>query len=93
MVQSVFDKVERLEMFPESRRVPPELDYLSYREVVASPCRSHIKIARLWGVSNSHMQMSDRDAPTRAQLKNLRLCRRIFFKRVNESSFSLQQDH
>ena len=30
-------------MFPESRRVPPELDYLSYREVVASPCRVFYK--------------------------------------------------
>lgn len=43
LVQSVFDKVERLEMFPESGRVPPELDYLSYREVVASPCRVFYK--------------------------------------------------
>ncbi len=65
-------------MFLKSGRVPFEFDYLSYREVV-SPYRSHIKIDRLWGVSNSHMQMSDRDAPTRAQLKNLRRCRRIFF--------------
>lgn len=43
LVQSVFEKVERLEMFPESGRVPPELDYLSYREVVASPCRVFYK--------------------------------------------------
>ncbi|RBW67008.1 type II toxin-antitoxin system RelE/ParE family toxin [Vibrionales bacterium C3R12] len=43
LVQSVFDKVERLEMFPESGRVPPELDYLSYREIVASPCRVFYK--------------------------------------------------
>ncbi len=31
----VFDTVERLEMFPESGRIPPELEHLSYREVVA----------------------------------------------------------
>jgi toxin ParE1/3/4 len=43
LVQSVFEKVERLEMFPESGRVPPELDHLSYREVVVSPCRVFYK--------------------------------------------------
>lgn len=43
LVQSVFDKVERLELFPDSGRIPPELDYLSYREVVASPCRVFYK--------------------------------------------------
>lgn len=44
LVQSVFDKVERLELFPESGRVPPELSHLSYREVVASPCRVFYKL-------------------------------------------------
>ncbi|CAM2834758.1 type II toxin-antitoxin system RelE/ParE family toxin [Vibrio rarus] len=43
LVKSVFDKVDRLEMFPESGRIPPELDYLNYREVVASPCRVFYK--------------------------------------------------
>ena len=42
-VQSIFFKVERLETFPESGRVPPELEHLSYREVVASPCRIFYK--------------------------------------------------
>lgn len=42
-VQSVFEKVERLELFPDSGRVPPELSHLSYREVVASPCRVFYK--------------------------------------------------
>ncbi|WP_086478939.1 type II toxin-antitoxin system RelE/ParE family toxin [Oceanospirillum sanctuarii] len=38
LVQKVFAKVERLEAFPESGRVPPELEHLNYREVVVSPC-------------------------------------------------------
>lgn len=43
LVQSVFEKVERLELFPESGRIPAELAHLSYREVVASPCRVFYK--------------------------------------------------
>jgi len=39
LVQKVFAKVERLEAFPESGRIPPELEHLNYREVVVSPCR------------------------------------------------------
>ncbi|WP_163131265.1 type II toxin-antitoxin system RelE/ParE family toxin [Agarivorans sp. Alg241-V36] len=44
LVQSVFEKVERLELFPESGRIPPELEHLSYREVIASPCRIFYKL-------------------------------------------------
>lgn len=43
LVQSIFAKVERLEIFPESGRIPPELEHLSYREVVVSPCRIFYK--------------------------------------------------
>ncbi|MEZ8143773.1 plasmid stabilization protein [Enterovibrio norvegicus FF-162] len=43
VVLSVFDKVERLETFPESGRTPPELPQLNYREVVVSPCRVFYK--------------------------------------------------
>ncbi|RJG36332.1 type II toxin-antitoxin system RelE/ParE family toxin [Motilimonas pumila] len=43
LVQMVFSKVERLEDFPESGRIPPELAHLSYREVVVSPCRIFYK--------------------------------------------------
>lgn len=43
LVQSIFLKVERLDAFPESGRIPPELEHLSYREVVASPCRIFYK--------------------------------------------------
>ncbi|MGF1713329.1 type II toxin-antitoxin system RelE/ParE family toxin [Photobacterium chitinilyticum] len=45
LVQAVFNAVERLEVFPESGRVPPELEHLSYREVVVSPCRIFYKIS------------------------------------------------
>jgi toxin ParE1/3/4 len=43
LVQSIFLIVERLETFPESGRIPPELEHLSYREVVANPCRIFYK--------------------------------------------------
>ena len=43
LVQSIFLKGERLDTFPESGRIPPELEHLSYREVVASPCRIFYK--------------------------------------------------
>lgn len=39
LVKEVFDKVERLENFPQSGRVPPELPNSVYREVVVPPCR------------------------------------------------------
>jgi toxin ParE1/3/4 len=38
-VQEVFDKTERLENFPQSGRIPPELPNSVYREVVVPPCR------------------------------------------------------
>lgn len=43
LVQTVFSKVERLEAFPGSGRIPPELKHLSYREVVVNPCRVFYK--------------------------------------------------
>ncbi|MCG3734438.1 type II toxin-antitoxin system RelE/ParE family toxin [Vibrio cincinnatiensis] len=43
LIQSIFAKVERLEAFPESGRVPPELEHLNYREVVVNPCRIFYK--------------------------------------------------
>jgi len=39
LVQRVFSEVDRLEQFPESGRIPPELTYSLYREVVLEPCR------------------------------------------------------
>ncbi len=43
LFQTIFSKVERLEIFPESGRIPPELEHLSYREVVVNPCRVFYK--------------------------------------------------
>jgi toxin ParE1/3/4 len=42
-VTMVFDKLERLISFPESGKVPPELEGFNYREVVANPCRVFYK--------------------------------------------------
>ncbi|MDT3282952.1 type II toxin-antitoxin system RelE/ParE family toxin [Shewanella scandinavica] len=39
LVKAVFDKTERLENFPKSGRIPPELPDSVYREVVIPPCR------------------------------------------------------
>ncbi len=39
LVKAVFDKTERLENFPKSGRIPPELPDSVYREVVVPPCR------------------------------------------------------
>ncbi|MBV2129337.1 type II toxin-antitoxin system RelE/ParE family toxin [Arsukibacterium indicum] len=39
LVKAVFDKTERLEHFPKSGRIPPELPDSVYREVVVPPCR------------------------------------------------------
>lgn len=46
LVQTVFDKVSRLEHFPESGRIPEELSGSGYREVVVSPCRIFYNIDR-----------------------------------------------
>ncbi len=43
LVQTIFSRVERLESFPESGRIPPELEHLSYREIVVNPCRVFYK--------------------------------------------------
>ena len=39
LVKAVFDKTERLENFPKSGRIPPELPDSVYWEVVVPPCR------------------------------------------------------
>ena len=39
LVEDVFAKVERLEQFPKSGKVPLEITELNYRELNASPCR------------------------------------------------------
>ncbi len=44
LVSTIFQKVERLELFPESGKKPPELKKLNYREVIVNPCRIYYKI-------------------------------------------------
>lgn len=44
LVESVFSKVERLEQFPDSGRIPEEISTLNYREVVVNPCRVFYKV-------------------------------------------------
>ncbi len=44
LVESVFNKVERLEQFPDSGKVPDEISNLNYREVVVTPCRVFYKV-------------------------------------------------
>ena len=39
LVEEIFDKIDRLEDFPQSGRVPPELPNSVYRDVVVPPCR------------------------------------------------------
>ena len=44
LVQTIFDKVDRLERFPESGKNPLELSKLNYREIIVNPCRIFYKI-------------------------------------------------
>jgi toxin ParE1/3/4 len=39
LVVKIVEKVERLESFPKSGKVPAEIPELGYREVVVPPCR------------------------------------------------------
>ncbi len=39
LVRQIFSAVERLEQFPESGRIPPELTGSLCREIVIEPCR------------------------------------------------------
>jgi len=43
LVSKVFESVDRLGLFPESGRKPPEIQEFSYREVVVKPCRVFYK--------------------------------------------------
>jgi len=46
LVERVFSKVQRLEQFPDSGRMPEEISNLNYREVVVNPCRVFYKVDR-----------------------------------------------
>ena len=45
-VQKVFNVVKRLEEFPRSGNVPPEISRLSYRQIVVPPCRIFYRIQK-----------------------------------------------
>ena len=44
LVENVFDKVQRLEQFPDSGKIPKEIETLDYREVLVTPCRVFYKV-------------------------------------------------
>ena len=44
LVEKIFSKVERLNEFPESGKIPVELQGFSYREIVVTPCRIFYKL-------------------------------------------------
>jgi toxin ParE1/3/4 len=39
LIKTVLDKTKRLQDFPRSGRIPPELPNSVYREIVVPPCR------------------------------------------------------
>ena len=45
-VQKIFDAVKRLELFPRSGSVPPEISHLPYRQIVIPPCRIFYRIQK-----------------------------------------------
>lgn len=45
LVQSLLNKIERLERFPLSGKIPTEIPELEYREIVAPPCRVFYRLA------------------------------------------------
>ncbi|WP_245927009.1 type II toxin-antitoxin system RelE/ParE family toxin [Marinomonas alcarazii] len=44
LVENVFSKVQRLEQFPDSGRIPEEISTLNYREIAVNPCRVFYKV-------------------------------------------------
>ncbi|MCP5325016.1 MAG: type II toxin-antitoxin system RelE/ParE family toxin [Oceanospirillaceae bacterium] len=45
LVQSLLNKIERLERFPLSGKIPTEIPELEYREIIAPPCRVFYRLA------------------------------------------------
>ncbi|PPK72285.1 toxin ParE1/3/4 [Methylobacter tundripaludum] len=44
LVKQVFSSADRLEQFPESGRIPPELENSKYREIIVGPCRIFYRV-------------------------------------------------
>ncbi|MCG6199914.1 type II toxin-antitoxin system RelE/ParE family toxin [Psychromonas antarctica] len=60
LVKIIFEKVERLEAFPESGKKPFELNNLNYREIIVNPCRLFYKIEN-GNVFILHIMRQERD--------------------------------
>ena len=60
LVKEVFEKVARLEEFPESGKQPLELNNLNYREIIVNPCRIFYKIEN-GNVFILHVMRQERD--------------------------------
>ena len=45
-VQRVFEAVDRLERFPNSGSIPPEIPDLPYRQLVVPPCRIFYRVEK-----------------------------------------------
>ena len=46
LIREVFSKVERLEQFPKSGRLPLEIPEFNYREVIVPPCRVFYRLEK-----------------------------------------------
>jgi toxin ParE1/3/4 len=44
LVKQIFSSIDRLEQFPESGRIPPELERSKYREIIVGPCRVFYRV-------------------------------------------------
>jgi toxin ParE1/3/4 len=60
LVQRIFSKVDRLEEFPESGKVPIEIENLNFREVVVPPCRIFYRVKNR-NVYILHVMRQERD--------------------------------
>jgi len=60
LVENVFSKVQALEPFPDSGKVPEEISNLNYREVVVNPCRVFYKVDNA-SVYILHVMRQERD--------------------------------
>jgi toxin ParE1/3/4 len=60
LVRDLISKVERLEQFPKSGKVPAEIPELNYRELVVSPCRVFYRLEKA-SVYIVHVCRDERD--------------------------------
>lgn len=58
-VQKVFDRVQRLERYPQSGKRPAELSQTPYREIVVFPCRIFYRVESV-SVYILHVMRSER---------------------------------